>query len=163
MARLRAGRDDDMRGSERAVADLQRIGSDEFPLPADDLDAAPRHRCGEAVGNAGDHLLFACDQRRPIERRRGNRDAVVMRPRDLVERMRGGNQHLFRHTAAIGAGAAQIAHFDHRDREPGLAGPNGHAHGRIAAAEDDNVVAFGAHRLCLPPGCRQACLCPAGL
>src|SRR5947207_5920338 len=57
--RRRAGGDHDMGGFERAVADLYGARSDEFALAVDYLDAAPGHRPGQTVGDAGNQRFFA--------------------------------------------------------------------------------------------------------
>ena len=74
---------------------------------------------GRAGRDVADHLLLAIDQRGPVEFRLADRDAVNVRPLDLVQRMARGHQHLFRRAAAVRAGAAQEIRFDHRHRQAG--------------------------------------------
>ena len=53
-------------------------------------------------------VLFAIDQCGPVEPGLGDRDAMLGRPLDLVQRVACGDQHLLRRAAAIWTGAAEI-------------------------------------------------------
>jgi hypothetical protein len=66
---------------------------------------------------------------------------------DLVQRVAGGHQHLFRRAAAIGTRAAKVAFLDHRHRHPGLSGRHCDAEAGIAPAQDQHIVAIGCHEL----------------
>ncbi len=82
---------------------------------------------------------------RPVEARLRHGDAMHMRLPDLVQRVAGGDQHLLRRAAAIGAGAAEIAILGERDLEPRLPRRHGDAEAGIAAAKDQDVIAIGCH------------------
>ncbi len=63
---------------------------------------------------AGDLLVLVGDQRRPVERRLGDRPAIARGVRDLVVDMGGIDQELLGHAAADHAGAAHAVLFgDH--------------------------------------------------
>src|SRR6516225_11258373 len=70
-----------------------------------------------------------------------------LRALDLVERVRGRDQHLFRHAAAVRAGAAEQIRLDHRDLESRLPRRHGDTHPGIPAAEDHDIEAACWHLL----------------
>ena len=124
-----------------------RTGKDR--VAANDLDAAISHQAAERAGDVADHLLLAVDEYGPVELRLADGDAVDMRPLDLVQRMAGRHQHLFRRAASVRAGAAEVAGLDHRHRQAGGARRHRHAHAGVAGAQDQHIVFFGAHRFVL--------------
>ena len=126
---------------------LTAFGPTKLALLTEEIDAALFKRLGKGLRDAADHLLFAVDQRSPIELRLAHADMVDVSLADLVQRVAGGHQHLFRGAAAIWAGAAEVAFLDHRHRHPGLSGRHGDAEAGIAAAQDQHIVALGCHEL----------------
>src|SRR5215831_6488813 len=64
---------------------------------------------------------------------------------DFVECVRGCDQYLLRHAAAIGARAAKQIGLDHRDTEARLSRRHGHTHSGVAAAEYYDVEAPRGH------------------
>src|SRR3984893_11565261 len=94
-------------------ADRYGIWSGEAAVIPDYLDPAPLHQLPERDRDACYHRLFAVDQRRPVEARLANGDVMGFGALDLVERVGGGDQHLFRHAAAGWAGAAGALRVDH--------------------------------------------------
>jgi hypothetical protein len=72
-------------------------------------------------------------------------DAMHMHLLNLVQRVPGGDQYLFRRAAPVGAGAAQIAFLDQRHFEPGLPRRHRDAKAGIASAQDQHVVAVACH------------------
>src|SRR5208282_792456 len=79
--------------------------------------------------------------------RLADRDVMRHGALDLVERVCRRDQHLLRHAAAVGAGAAEQIRLDHRDREPGLPRRHGDTHPGIATAEDHDIEAACGHGL----------------
>ena len=131
-------------------ADFHLIATNEAGAVAEEIDAALFQRLGERVWDARDHLFLAVDESRPVELGLGYADAMHMGLVDLVQRVAGGDEHLFRRAAAVRAGAAEVALLDHRHFQPSRAGRHGDAEAGIAAAEDQHVVAVACHRLVLP-------------
>ena len=84
-ARLGAGRNHDMPGLDRRLPDADRVGSDEGGMSADDLDATFGKRQRDRLGDGADQLLFAVDQRRPVELWLAQFDAMDLGPRDLIQ------------------------------------------------------------------------------
>jgi hypothetical protein len=144
------------------AANLDRVRPHEVGAVAQEIDAALFKRLGKRLGDAADHLLFAVDQRRPVELGLAHADMVDVGLVDLVQGVAGGHQHLFRGAAAIGAGAAKVAFLDHRHLHPCLSGRHGDAEAGIAAAQDQHIVAIGCHVLALP-GRGRAFQCPRSI
>src|SRR4051812_22278540 len=65
---------------------------------------------------------------------------------DLVQRVAGRDQHFLWRAAAVRTGAAEQTLFDHRHRHPGAPDRPGYADAGIAAAQDDHIELFPAHR-----------------
>src|ERR1700730_3187523 len=133
-------------------ADGYGIWSGEATVIPDYLDPASLHQPFERGRDAGYHRLFAVDQRRPVEARLADGDVMGFGALDLVERVGGGGQPLFRHAAAVGAGPAEQIRFDHGDRQSRFPRRHGHTHSGVAAAEDYNVEAACRHFWCPPYG-----------
>ena len=144
--RLGAGGDDDMLRLDAAAGRLDRVRRNEFGALADQLDATAPQRLGKRIRDARDQVLLAVDQRRPIECRLADADAVDMGLRDLVQGMTRGDQHLLRRATPVGAGAAEIARLGHDHLHAGLARRHGDAETGIAAADNKDVAALPLHR-----------------
>ena len=97
---LRARRDDGLRefhdllrarlGLARALGqlDLDVVRVEELAHAADDLDLARLGHAGEAAGQLADHLVLPAAQRREVDLRRAERDAVIGQVLRLVDRPR---------------------------------------------------------------------------
>ncbi len=126
-------------------AALQRVVADPDGVRPGEGGAAGEH--GAALfrdalhggGDMGDDPGLARDKRRPVQLCWADRDPVHLGAFDLVQRMGGGDQHLLRCAAAVGADAAEIAFLDEGDGFPGRMGDLGHPEAGIAAADDDDV------------------------
>jgi len=70
----------------------------------------------EGVRYARHKALLAGDQLGPIERRRADRDVMVLGAFDLVQGLGRGDQDFLGHAAAQRTGPADIPVLDHRDR-----------------------------------------------
>jgi hypothetical protein len=139
--RPRPGGDHDVLRLQGFAADNDGVRAGKAAAFADHLDAAPVHQLRERGWDARDHRLLAVDQCGPIEARLADRDVVRFGALDLVERMRGGDQHFFRHAAAVGAGFAEQIRLQHRDLAARLSSCHGRTHPGVASAEDHDVEA----------------------
>src|SRR4029079_9921949 len=78
------------------AADLDRVRPHEAGAVTEEIDAALFKRLGKGLRDTADHLLFAVNQRSPIELRLTHADVVDMSLVDLVQRVGGGHpQHFF--------------------------------------------------------------------
>jgi hypothetical protein len=64
---------------------------------------------------------------------------------DFVQGVGGGDEHLLRRAAPVGAGPAEIARLDHDHPHPGSSRRHRDAEGAVAAADDQNVARFAFH------------------
>jgi hypothetical protein len=128
-----------------AIANSHSVSANELGAVAEEIDAALLKRFGERVGDAANHLLFAVDQRRPVELGLTHADAMHMGSADLVQGVACGDQHFLRRAAAVRTGAAEIALLDQRHLESRLSGRHRNAEACIAAAEDQHVIVVACH------------------
>lgn len=105
--------------------------------------------------------LLAVYQRRPIKLRPADADAMNVRLANFVKRVARGNQHLLGRAATVWAGTAEIALLDERHLQPRLAGRYRDAKARVAAAEDQQVVAVASHVLTSTRGNARPSKCQA--
>jgi hypothetical protein len=147
-ARLRSGCDHNVLGFQQAVADAHSIRRDKGTAPLDHLDLAARHRASEVAGNVLDHVLFAINQRGPVEPRLADADMVDRGAVDVVQCLTGGDQNLLRCTTAVRAGAPEVARLDHRNRKASAPDRAGHTDAGIASTQDHDVECLAAHEGC---------------
>ena len=136
-----------MHGLEHTVADTDAVRACKRRLSREHLNLAFCHGASKVLRNVLDHMLLAIDQGRPVEPWLADRNVVDARALDFVQSVSGGHQDLFWRAAAVGAGAAEVSRFNHRDRHSGAADRTGHADAGIAAAKDHHVEFFRRHLL----------------
>ena len=127
------------RASRTSLPAATAFSADEAAADGDDLGAAVADRTGEAVGQRTDDVRLAVDHGRPIEPRPPYRDMMSAGTGDLIERVRGGDQHLLGRAAAVGTGSTERGGLEHGDRQACLSRRHRHAHACIAAADHHNV------------------------
>ncbi len=138
--RIRAGRDHDVGGEQRLVADHDPAGAVEAARAADDLDpcaARPRDLAGVVV--AADHEVAPGQDGRRIEAAAVDR---LRGARHLARRLQGlarADERLGGDAAPVRALAAEQLALDQSDPPAALGQPRGAVLAGRAAAEDDDV------------------------
>ena len=90
-SRLGACGNDDVLCLQNAICNKNLIGSFKCCFAAYDVYAAIRHRPGKRARNMTNHLLFAIDQRGPIEMGVSNTDLMLSGTVNLVDGMTCGH------------------------------------------------------------------------
>ena len=142
-----AGGDQDRLGAHRLAGREQahgvRVLEHGAALHDRDLGALQIGRVGRL--EPGDLAVLVGDQRRPVERRLGQRPAVAGGVLELVGKARRIDQELLRHAAADHAGAADPVFLGHHDARA-VAGrdPRG-AHAARACTDDEQIDVVISH------------------
>ena len=163
-ARMRpaAGRDQDVSRRARAspVATSRTVCASSSTARLLTISTLARSSVGGIGGfEPRDLAVLVGDQRRPVERRLGDRPAEAGGVLELVGEARGVDQELLRHAAADHAGAADAVFLgDHHARAVARRDARG-AHAARARADDEQIDVVIRHRpSALRAGSRAAAL-----
>src|SRR3546814_2995218 len=84
-------------------------------MTSDQPGAGVRQQLAVDAIDTHDLAILVVTQGRPVEAGRANRPAVTLCVREVVRVRRAVDEHLFRHTAEIDAGTAELPAFGNRD------------------------------------------------
>ena len=121
----RAGRDQDVLGGDDAAGPLEpdAVVADERGARLDQLGAGLRQVGAVDPFKPRDLLVLVGDQRRPVELGRPDAPAVGGAVLEVLAKVRGVDQELFRDAAADDAGAADAVGLGDGDARAGLRRP----------------------------------------
>src|SRR6185369_6812583 len=125
-----------------------------------DVDLAAREQLLHAAGHLLHDLVLARHQRRPVDLRLADHDAVLLGALDLLEEVRGHDPRLGRDAAPVQARAAQLFLLDDGGLQAQLRGADGADVTAGAGADDDGVV-VRHDEAPLTPGTRRRTKRPA--
>ena len=135
-----AGREDQrLRGGVRRAVDLDGVRRRHPAGALDDRDVATLHQAGEALVEPIDDAVLVLVDPRHVDALEGRLDADLLALASGVGDLGGVEQGLGRDAAAVQAGAADLAAFDHDHREVELGGAQRAGITAAAAAKDDEV------------------------
>ena len=123
---LDSDRDDGVVETDRRVADRQHVVGGEGRLAMDDGDLALLGEAGQATGQPPDHGVLPCAERREVDLRLPERDAVLGHLLRLRDDLRRVQQRLGRDAPDVQADAAErVVALDERRLQPQVGSAEG--------------------------------------
>src|SRR5690606_30721058 len=139
----------DVLGAVAYAGHVDMVGIDQPCVPFEQLHATVHQQVAVDAIETLDFTILVADQRRPVETRLLDLPAETRRQAEVFVQVRAVHHELFRHTANIDTGAAQVAAFGYRHARAKTGSKARCAHA-AGTGTDDKQVKIKGHGNSLP-------------